>query len=74
MLSQLKGYRTVIVNVVVAVMGILVAFGVIPAAESVSPEVVGTNVDAFIGAIATIFGIVNVILRVFTNTPVGSKS
>lgn len=72
-LENLKGYRTIVVNVTVAILGLLVALGIIPVAETISAEQVSSNIDAVFGAVAVVTGAVNVVLRVFTNTPVGEK-
>lgn len=74
MLSNLKGYRTVIVNGVVALAGVLVAFGLIPAAETVSADQVASSVDALIGGITVAIAVVNFVLRAVTNTSIGAKS
>lgn len=74
-LETLKGYRTIIVNTLFALVGVLVILGVIPfaTASGVTQELIAQNVDTLIGSLGIIGAAVNVLLRVFTSTPVGSK-
>lgn len=72
-LTSLKGYRTFIVNTVVAALGLLTAVGLIPVGETVAPEAVAANVDAVIGAVAILVAAINTVLRIFTDTKAGSK-
>jgi hypothetical protein len=58
----MKGYRTLIFSLAVAVVGVLQTFdwaSVVPAEHA--------------GAALTIVGIAAAILRVFTSTPIGAK-
>ena len=68
----LKGYRTFVVNLVIALVGVLVALGVIPAAEAVTAEQVDTAVNTLIGGVAVIVAVVNFLLRIVTNTKPGA--
>lgn len=63
-LDALKGYRTLIVNVVGVLASILLLVGV-----DLSPE----QQELLVGAVILIGGIVNVAMRFFTTTPFGSK-
>lgn len=58
----MKGWRTVIFNSIFAVLGVLEATDWI---DIVSPEMAPI--------IVAIVGIVNVVLRKYTNTPIGTK-
>jgi len=64
----LQGYRTIIVNLLVAVLGVLAA--AFPGASFPSPEELGVTVDQFVGALIAVVAIINVILRAVTSTPV----
>ena len=70
---SLKGYRTFIVNAVIAALGLLTALGLIPVGEAVSAEAISANIDVVIGAVAIVAAAVNAVLRLFTNTEPGSK-
>jgi len=68
--EKLKGYKTAIVNAVVVVAGLLISFGVI------SPElgnVITANIEGLMGAILAIIGVVNIGLRVVTDTKIGTS-
>jgi hypothetical protein len=75
-LASLKGYRTIIVNAVFALVGVFIALGILPASEAmgVTQEVIANNVDALIGGLGVVAAVVNVALRFVTNTPVRKKS
>ena len=64
----LQGYRTVIVNLLVAILGVIAV--VFPGADLPTPEELGLTVDQFIGALIAFIGVLNVILRALTSTPV----
>lgn len=69
-MEKLKGYKTAIVNAVVVVAGLLISFGVI------SPElgnVITANIEGLMGAILAIIGVVNIGLRVVTDTKIGTS-
>jgi Mg2+/Co2+ transporter CorB len=74
-LNALKGYRTLIVNAVAVVVGLLVAFGVLSPADAAgfSPDAVGAKFDAIVAAIMTLLGAVNMLLRLITNTKAGRQ-
>jgi len=72
-LTALKGYRTFTVNLVIALVGVLVALGVIPVAEAVTAEEVDAAVQALIGAAAIIVAVINFLLRLITNTKPGAS-
>jgi len=69
----LKGYRTVLVNAVIALVGVLTAFGVVPIDQLPSAETLTANFDAVIGGVAVIVAGVNFVLRMVTSTPVGKS-
>ena len=67
----MKGYRTMIVAAVQLFVGILAMTGVV-----ITPEMQDTfinNIDAVIGGILVIGGIVQAVLRMKTDTKVGTK-
>ena len=69
-LEKMKGYKTAIVNGIVVVIGLLVQFGVLGAGVGAA---VTANMEAFYGGILAIIGIVNIVLRSVTTTPIGSS-
>lgn len=73
-LEKAKGYRTFTINAVLAVVGLLVAFGLVSAEEAIGAETIAANFDAIIGGLAAILGVVNVVLRTVTNTPPGKSN
>lgn len=75
-LDSLKGYRTVIINGILALVSVLVAFGVLSAADAagITQETVANQFDLILGGAGALIGAVNILLRLVTNTPVGSKA
>lgn len=71
MITYLKGYRTFIVNLVIALVGVLVALGAIPVTEAVTADQVDAAVNALIGAVAIIVAVINFLMRLVTNTKPG---
>lgn len=70
---MLKGYKTLIVNGIIAVFGVLSAvFG--PDVDAPTADQVGILVDTADGLIMAIVGLINVGLRMVTTTPVFWKS
>lgn len=67
----MKGYRTIVFNVIMTLVMILKMFN--PEAEVPTGEEVGGAVDAVEAAIASVWGVGNVILRAVTTTKIGSK-
>lgn len=67
----MKGYRTIIFNVIMTALMVLSVFN--PEAETPSEAEVGNAIDAVEGAIAAVWGVGNVILRAITTTKIGSK-
>ena len=66
--ARLAGYKTVSVNALVLVMGLLQAFGI---AEVVpDPTLAGDAFDQVIGGGASILGGINLALRYFTSTAI----
>lgn len=75
-MSNLTGYRTLIVQAIVAATGILVALGVLPAADvaGITTEAVGDKVDTVIGAVLILSAIVGTAMRFMTKGKVGAKT
>jgi hypothetical protein len=71
MYAVLKGYRTVIFNVIMA--GLLVLRGIFPDAELPDETAINTMLDGLLGSVEVITIIGNLILRAFTTTPIGQK-
>lgn len=69
--TRMKGYRTVFVNAVVLLSGLLVALGVI----DVGPDVpsIGDTFDTIIGGGAMLLGGVNIALRAMTSTGIFTR-
>lgn len=67
----MKGYRTLIVNVLVALAGVLTAFGVVLPEDFA--QQLATNADAAIGAVTALVALANLLLRAITTTPIGQK-
>lgn len=72
MFKSLTGYRTLIVQAILAVVGLLVAFGAISAADAagVTQETVAQNVDTVIGAVMILGALVSSVMRLVTKGPV----
>jgi hypothetical protein len=82
LVNKIRGYRTLIVNAVAIIIALLVAVGVLPAAEfaGITEEKVGegfdalaANVDALVAAIVAILAIINGVMRFLTKGAVGQK-
>ena len=82
LLQSIRGYRTVIVNVIAIVVSLLIAVGLLPAAEfaGVNQETVGdgfdkiaANVDALVASVLSVLAVVNGALRFLTKGAVGQK-
>lgn len=65
----MKGYRTVVTNVVQALVGVLIMMGyVLPeGADAATTE----SINSIVGGINVLFGVWGTFLRIQTNTPVG---
>lgn len=81
-LYTIRGWRTIIVQASTMIIGLLVLFGVLPASEwaGVTPDVAGQYfdsvtgaIDAAIGSVMVLLGIVNTWLRLITKGPVGKN-
>ena len=59
-----KGYRTIIVNILMAVASVVALYGI-----TISPE----QIELISGGIVTMFTVGNMILRAVTTTPIGRK-
>lgn len=64
-MNDLRGWRTVIINSVSALVGVAAAFGI------VLPETLGADVA---GAAVAVVNVMNIIIRAFTSTPIGKQS
>jgi len=82
LLQSIRGYRTIIVNVIAIVVSLLVAVGFLPAAEyaGINQETVGdgfdkiaANVDALVASVLSVLAVVNGALRFLTKGAVGQK-
>lgn len=73
--NSLKGFKTVIVQGIVALIGVLIALGVIPASEAAgySSEAVSQNFDLILGGALALVAAINTVLRFATSTPIGKK-
>ncbi|TQV80310.1 hypothetical protein [Denitrobaculum tricleocarpae] len=60
----MKGYRTVVMNVLMALAAIGAVFGI-----EIPPE----DLDTVAAGIISAIGIINVVLRAMTTTPIGEK-
>ena len=60
----MKGYRTIIANVLMAIASILVLWGI-----EVTPE----QIEVISTGIVTVFTVGNLIMRKLTTTPMGQK-
>ncbi len=60
----MKGFRTILVNVLMAVASILGAYNI---------EITPDQIEAVATGVFAIWGVVNIILRAMTTTSVGQK-
>lgn len=74
--NSLKGFRTIIVQAIIALVGVLVAVGVIPASEAagITQEYVSQQFDTILGGAISLVATLGVLMRLVTNTPVGKKA
>lgn len=70
-MEKFKGYRTVLFNIVMAV--VMITKSLNPDMESPSAEEVQQAVDMLDAAIAAVWGIGNVVLRAITTSPIFKK-
>lgn len=70
-MKLLQGYRTMIVNFIVALIGVIAVM--FPEAQLPTPEELGMTVDQFIGALLALLAVINMILRAVTKTPMFRK-
>ena len=68
MLEKIKGYRTVIFNVSIAVLAVLYGEDVVVAAQNVD-----ISSEETLAVVSTLIAAVNVFLRVITKTPIGKQ-
>lgn len=69
----MKGYRTVIFNIIMVFFMILLATGVIAAGEVPEGETVNTFLDNLDVVLLGVTSVVNIFLRLVTTGPVGTK-
>jgi len=69
----MKGYRTVAFNTLMALVAMLSAFGVIEPAEVPGADVLNSFLDNLESVIIGVTSVVNIVLRVATTGPVGTK-
>jgi len=62
-LAHFKSQRALIVNLILAIVGILTAIGLVPPGFVLTPEQVAANFDQIAGAIAIVGAVVNFILN-----------
>lgn len=74
-LNSLKGFKTLIVQAILALIGVLVALNVIPATEALhlTSEYVSNQFDVILGGAISLVATIGVLMRLITNTPVGKK-
>ena len=68
---DLKGYRTVIFNVIVGLL--MVWRAVAPGDEIPSESQVSTLLDSLLGSLDAVLVVGNIVLRKFTTTAIGEK-
>lgn len=71
MLERIKGYKTVVFNVLVGLL--LVWKAVSPESELPSQDMLSQLVDSLYGALDAILVVGNIVLRAVTDTTIGRK-
>ena len=66
-IAHFKSQRSLIVNLIIAVVGILTAIGLVPPGFVLTPEQVAANFDQIAGAIAIVGAVVNFLLNLKPN-------
>lgn len=74
MFTKIKGYRTLLVSAITALLGLLTATGIIDVPATEAGVSVETLVDNLFGAILVVVAAINAVLRLFTDTKVGTKN
>lgn len=67
-MNKMKGFKTVIFNVIMAVIMVIYAFN--PDAERPSAEQVSSTIDMVLTGLAAVWAIGNVILRAISTAPI----
>lgn len=67
LLNHFKSQRSLIVNLIIAAVGILTAIGLVPPGFVLTPEQVAANFDQIAGAIAIVGAVVNFLLNLKPN-------
>jgi len=70
---MLKGYRTVLFNIVMAIVAMLQALGAFGDTKIPTSEDIGHAVDALDAVLVFFWGLGNIILRYYTTTQIGKK-
>ncbi len=75
-LNGLKGFRTIIVQAILALVGVLVALNVIPATDAahLTSEYISNQFDVILGGAISLVATIGVLMRLVTSTPVGKKA
>ena len=60
----MQGYKTLVTNLLITLAGLLAQFGIVIPTE---------HIQSAVGGVIALIGIVNIVLRFFTKTPVGKK-
>ncbi len=68
-----KGYRTLIFNVVTIAVTLAVAFGLIETEVAPTEEEINFFVENVTYVVVAVAATVNIVLRFFTDSPVGKK-
>lgn len=67
LLTHFKSQRSLIVNLIIAAVGLLTAIGLVPPGFVLTPEQVAANFDQIAGAIAIVGAVVNFLLNLKPN-------
>ncbi len=63
MIAHIKSQRALVVNLVIALVGVLTAIGLVPPGFILTPEQVAANFDQIAGAIAIVGAVANFLLN-----------
>lgn len=70
--AYVQSQRAFVVNLVIAIVGLLTAIGLVPVGFVLTPEQVAANFDQIAGAIAIVGALVNFILQVLDKAKKGA--
>lgn len=68
---MLQGYKTIVVGVLSMIGGLATMMGVTLDAETM--QAIAANIDTVVGGGMTLYGLVMIVLRKFTNSPMLNK-